>query len=748
MLLRIALIGAVALAAFLVISVQPAVAVALLPVTGSNPYVWHAVQAVFQALLLCGYGVAAWISRPGAARFKLYGLFLVAGPASLLLMLSSDRAAFEELAESRFRALGVLVAPFVALSTFSITAQMILAAKTGETRPVWLYAASNAGSLCAVFAYPFLIERYIRVGSQLWLWSLASGVLLLASVAVGSYLGVPRHVQGLASGGAERARLEHLAKWMVGGLCPVGLSLACTSYLAIDSGSHPVVWLGPFSIYLSTLVLAFSGMGQRVVEAASRLAPGAIVVTCAALLTGIHSMGAYVLYLSGLAVILLAWQVWVVKQRPTVSLLPTYYICLAAGGVIGSLIAGFGAPLLLDPVHFGSPNGLLHRSIFGSMAPEYLAFLAATCGILKAERRSGRGRASATALLNGAAWGAACLLAVPIVLRILTAGPGAVSNHMGWAKALVAAVALAGAAGLLRLRLETAVAIVAVIVADLVQSVPTDRVLMRTRSLYSHLAVVEEGMYRRLYHGTTVHGSQLAACTEDPGDARCHHPTTYYERQGPVGLLVASQRGPTGRALDIGVVGLGVGTMSAYCQPGDTILFAEIDDRVVAVAERYFGFVAIARQRCTQSRIVSGDARLVFRKQPSGTFDLLVADAFSSDSIPAHLLTLEAIQEFARTLKADGAIAFHLSNRYYDLVPMLTATSLRAGLSSVIMTDAGSPNRSASVWVWASPGSSGATAVQRALASPDNEHLLERSVTKQGPVWMDGQHSLLAIARH
>lgn len=748
MALRIALTGAVAMAAFLVICVQPAVAVALLPATGSNPYVWHAVQGVFQGLLLCGYGVAAWISRPGAIRFKLYGLFLVAGASALILMLSRDSATFEQLADSRLRALGLLAAPFIALSTFSITAQMILAARTGETRPVWLYAASNAGSLCAVFAYPFLIERYMRVGSQLRLWGWVTALLLLATVAAGSYFGIVRTAPNPEPGGMDRARLKHVAKWIVGGLCPVGLSLACTSYLAVDLGSHPVVWLGPFSIYLSTLVLAFSRIGRRLAGRVSRFAAGAIVVACAALMAGVHSMGAYVLHLSGLAIILLAWHVWVVKQRPAVSLLPTYYVCLAAGGVIASIIAGFGAPVLLDPVRFGNPDALVHRSIFGSMAPEYLAFLASTCGILHAEGRSGRSRAFGLSLFTGAAWGAACLVAVPIVLRVLTLGPPDMSDHINWAKTLMAVAAVIGTSVLLRLRLETAVAIVAVLVADVVQSAPKDRVLIRTRSLYGHLAVVEQGAYRQFYHGTTLHGNQLATCADSARDDRCDHPTTYYQRQGPMGLLVASQRGTTGRALDIGVVGLGVGTMGAYCQPGDTVFFAEIDDQVITVAEQYFGFLDIARQRCRQTHVVSGDARLVFRNRPSGTFDLLVADAFSSDAIPAHLLTLEAIQEFAKTLKPKGAIAFHLSNRYYDLVPMLAATSRRAGLSTVTMTDVGSRQRRASVWVWASLDGSGAVTLRQALASPGNGHVVERLVTQEGPVWVDGQHSLLAIARH
>jgi spermidine synthase len=157
-------------------------------------------------------------------------------------------------------------------------------------------------------------------------------------------------------------------------------------------------------------------------------------------------------------------------------------------------------------------------------------------------------------------------------------------------------------------------------------------------------------------------------------------PSTYYSRVGPLGDVFLDLRKRT-QGADIGVVGLGIGTTAAYAEKGDQLTFFEIDSAVVDIARNpdYFRYLT----DCAVSpAIVLGDARLPLEDQPTGRFDLLILDAFSSDAVPAHLLTKEAMQTYVRVLKPDGIIAFHLSNRYYNLVSPVAATAGSLGLAA------------------------------------------------------------------
>jgi len=202
------------------------------------------------------------------------------------------------------------------------------------------------------------------------------------------------------------------------------------------------------------------------------------------------------------------------------------------------------------------------------------------------------------------------------------------------------------------------------------------------------------------YSGTTLHGLQYI-------DDRAKEPATYYSRAGPLGDVFEHLRSRTNGAR-IGVVGLGVGTIAAYAGPGDEMTFYEINSAVVDIARdaKYFTYLADA---AVTPRVVVGDGRLSLEDQPSGSFDLLVLDAFSSDTVPAHLLTREAIETYTRTLRPGGVLAFHLSNRYYDLASPVAATARSIGLT-VLLRDSvltGIPNdfgANDSLWLVATPG--------------------------------------------
>jgi SAM-dependent methyltransferase len=206
--------------------------------------------------------------------------------------------------------------------------------------------------------------------------------------------------------------------------------------------------------------------------------------------------------------------------------------------------------------------------------------------------------------------------------------------------------------------------------------------LVRTRNFFGVVEVRETADYHAEYSGTTLHGLQYT-------DDRRDQPTTYYSRVGPLASVFEDLRARTSGAKigpkvgpKVGVVGLGVGTIAAYAQPGDDLTFYEINPAVVDIARNpaYFTYVSDAP---VIPRIVVGDGRLSLADQPAGSFDLLILDAFSSDTVPAHLLTREAIETYARTLRPGGVLAFHLSNRYYSLVGPVAATARAAGLDAL-----------------------------------------------------------------
>jgi SAM-dependent methyltransferase len=193
------------------------------------------------------------------------------------------------------------------------------------------------------------------------------------------------------------------------------------------------------------------------------------------------------------------------------------------------------------------------------------------------------------------------------------------------------------------------------------------------RSFFGVSKVTEVDGQHRLYSGTTLHGAQFT-------DERSGEPTNYYVAIGPLGDVFADLRTRTSGA-SIGVVGLGAGVVAAYTETADQLTYFEIDPLVVQIASdpHYFSYLA---NSAAPVDIVLGDGRLTLADQPAGKFDLLVLDAFSSDSVPPHLLTAEAMESYVRVLRPGGVLAFNLSNRYYDLAPAVAATARSLGLDS------------------------------------------------------------------
>jgi spermidine synthase len=205
--------------------------------------------------------------------------------------------------------------------------------------------------------------------------------------------------------------------------------------------------------------------------------------------------------------------------------------------------------------------------------------------------------------------------------------------------------------------------------------------IVQVRSFYGIMRVqqettVEGELYRTLVHGTIQHGTQYYGSDEDRNS-----PTTYYVHNSGVGM--ALDFCCIGRPRRVGVVGLGAGTLASYGKPGDVFRFYEIDPRVETIARNTFTYLRESKARI---EIVEGDARLSMEAEPAQQYDVIAVDAFSGDAIPVHLLTAEALQLYQRHLRAGGILAFHISNTYLDLAPVVEALAQHAGLPAVLIS--------------------------------------------------------------
>jgi spermidine synthase len=203
----------------------------------------------------------------------------------------------------------------------------------------------------------------------------------------------------------------------------------------------------------------------------------------------------------------------------------------------------------------------------------------------------------------------------------------------------------------------------------------------------------------------------------------------------------------SGDPLRVGVVGLGVGTLAAYVDgPRQTIRFYEINPEVSRLAERYFTYLADARERGAAVEVVLGDARLSLErelKQAPQTFDLLVLDAFSSDSIPTHLLTQEAFDVYLRHLVTRGAVAVHISNRNLDLAPVVYGLAEHFKLDAVRILSVDKQHGGlAAEWIILSRNQE---LLKRLRAAKGNDG--SNAPTPPLPAWTDGRHNLLEILR-
>ena len=676
---------------FLLFLVQPMVARMALPRLGGAPAVWNSAMLVYQALLLGGYAYTHWLSREAPRKqAKIHLAVLLVAACWLPLGLVSLQPPAN--GSPIFWVPWLLIASIGPLF-FAVAAQAPLMQRwyslTGNAgEPYALYAASNIGSFSGLIAYPLLVEPFMPLKAQNWLWTAIYALLVLAVAACGRLLWQTRgDAVAAPTRNIQRSTItwRRRAYWIILAAIPSGLMLSTTSHLTTDLMAMPLVWVIPLGLYLLSFSIAFAD-NQRPAYWISKVAPMTMLLSGAVVffIWGKAAITGLTASLGLLFVVAVALHNEMYRTRPDPSQLTGFYLMMSVGGVIGGFFCAIVAPLIFDwtwehPILILLSALLIPQARYFSLGEDEIfgpkgfrafmivvAIVGAACGIY-----------AGTQLPIEAGATKAIILGVMVVC-------GAIVTGQRFAFALVVGALMFANGGWYNMQhtLDGS----------------------RMRSYFGTYTVnsSETGRVRWLSHGTTMHGMQLL---DEPTK-----PISYYPRTSGVGIAMTKAPEIFGPGASIGVVGLGTGTLACYRQPGQNWQFFEIDPLMIEIARerKIFSFI----DRCApEASITLGDARLTLADVPKGKFDILALDAFSSDAIPLHLLTKEAFEVYRRALKPDGLLLVHISNRYIDLNPVVAAEAKAAGWFAALRHDSptermiGEGSR-ASLWIALSPDAS------------------------------------------
>ena len=757
--------------ASLVFWVQPLAVRGLLPAVGGAPLVWNTCMLFFQGMLLAGYLLAHLMVQRLAARGQIAGL-AVLWSAVLTTAWSGGLAPFGEAPPET----GVVLPALWVLGTLAVSygpgclavsmlAPLVSAwfaqSKDKDADPYVLYAVSNAGSIGILLVYPFVLEPLLGVALQIQLWTaffallwLLLLVLVLRSrdaartapalpASMTSCEPEPRELRNRAvfslgwsaasvDAGGDVAPLPYVAlRVLVLSLLSSALLYGVTLRLSTDVAAAPLLWVLPLALYLGTYALAF-GRRQAFARLRNTLTSGLVPVALVlfAVFHGFASGGLWwcVFHLAVFAIVAFFCHGLLWELRPGDADLTRFYVLISAGGLLGGVLSILVWPLLFPDVW------------------EYPLLFSLAALLLPARVGSG---GTGNAIPPSRYW-AGSLLSVALVA--LAVGGLTLSEWPVWLRLLSVGGLAACLPGFLALRRRPAWLAAALLYVSFTPAgmlaLKADVVAME-RNWFGVYRIMDmpgdervPGRVRLFFHGTTLHGFDWLK-PDGSVDSR----TGYHAPEGPHGDVMRALRKRGSENLRMGVVGLGAGSLLCYARPGDSLTVWEIDAAVVRLARSHFG----ALSNCGQDAEVKvGDGRLLIRRETPGSLDALFLDAFTSGSIPVHLLTLEAFRDYLRALAPDGVLVLHVSSRHLDLEPLLGLTAGELGLAGAVRRYEAPP--------WSSEGSlpmtthlvvlARAQSVLRGLAlSEDWEPLALREPTWWRRAWSDDRAGLVPYLR-
>ncbi|MEK7953987.1 fused MFS/spermidine synthase [Luteolibacter soli] len=685
------------LGAALLFLIQLVFARMVLPLLGGAPAVWNTAMVFYQAVLLAGYGYAHWLTTKAGRKWQpgIHALVLLAGFACLPFAVPGNGGPPGDSSPIPWL-IGVLTMgvglPFFAVSATSSLLQHWFS-KTADPDardPYFLYAASNAGSLAGLLGYPLLVEPNVTLRGQAWGWMIGYAVLAVGVLACGW-----RSAQTTSSEvEAPRGRItgKRRLRWVLCALVPSSLMLSVTTYLSSEIAAVPLLWVLPLALYLATFMIVFAQRPLIPHEASKRLLPlllvGVVMVIATVVTTPMSLLAA--LHLAGFFVAALVCHGELAKDRPGAESLTEFYFWMSFGGVLGGAFNALVAPAIFDRVI------------------EYPLMVVAAALIGISSGKAGRHLAWAV---------------VPVVLALVLVKPLGPMFAFGVASLTCFLLSRNG--------IRFALGLAGVLLVAGFTGEGGSRVLLTERSFFGIHRVEDDGRFHSLFHGKTIHGVQDMS--------RPKVPLSYYHPEGSLGRIFGA--GVTG---PVGAVGLGAGALAAYGRPGQAIDFYEIDPVVARIASdpRYFSYLSGSRAKVS---IILGDARLMLAKAPDARYELLVLDAYGSDSVPVHLLTREALQLYLRKLAPGGRIAFHVSNLHLNLRPVVANLAHDAGLVCLAEDDEDVTDEEMKAGKFPSRWMIVARRLEDFGSLPDHGNWEVLGSDPKSPLWTDDHSSILPL---
>jgi hypothetical protein len=688
-------------ASALLFLVQPMFAKMALPRLGGSPAVWNTCVLFFQTTLLLGYLythlTTKWL---GTRRQGAFHLLLMLAPLALLPLTigTGEPPAGSNPVWWLLQMMALRVGlPFLVISTMAPLLQRWFATLPvpSASDPYFLYAASNLGSMLSLLAYPFLLEPAWGVRLQTRLWS--AGYILLLGLTAACVFVVRKH--GTRSPIASQSAIgsnsaisnpqstinptianrqstidwRNRSLWILLAFIPSSLMLGVTTHVSTDLAPMPLLWVLPLAIYLGTFILAFATKQVVPDKLVVRLLPVLVLVAMASVAMRINAPSLIPVHLATFFCCAMICHTRLARSRPSPEHLTEFYLWLSLGGMLG-----------------GAFNTLVATYVFNGIH-EYPLVLALAC-LVRPSPAYGSGKPESWTRIAVAA-------AVPVALCVALWGSGLVAEGVELFPLLFVVGVILTIASSVATRTAPFNALAGALALSIVVGLTGARgnVLFAGRSFFGVMKVISapDQSYHVLQHGTTNHGRQ-----DRDAWSRCE-PKTYFHPNGPLGQFLTSA---SDHLQSVAIVGLGAGTLACYAREGSAWTFYEIDPLVEQVARdpNLFTFLANSRGEVT---VAIGDGRLKLQSAPPAAYDLIVLDAFSSDSVPVHLLTREALAMYFSRLRSDGVVAFNISNRYIDLEPMLAAHARDERLVALTNLDLNVPpeeaarGRSKSHWV-------------------------------------------------
>ena len=693
-LFRVSSAAAIFTGALLLFLVQPIMSKMILPWFGGAPNVWTTCMLFFQTVLVLGYLYAHILATRlnPKSQFGLHCLLLFVSVLSLPILVNESwkpEGGEDPVLQILMLLSATVGLPYFLLSSTGPLVQSWFAARLPGQSPYRLYALSNVGSMLALISFPFLVEVLLASNGQSWMWTLIYGFYSAVILFVGwQYKNVNGTIlsENKAESEGQSISRMHVTGWFLFPAMASVMFLAITNYLCQDVAVIPFLWISPLAIYLLSFILCFD-----------------------------HPRWYNRRFFASLSVLGITY----------ISLL--YYRDIADIFLFNPI----GLENLLTDLY----DNMLLRFVVA------LGVLFSICMMCHGELtrcKPEAGRLTQFYLsisVGGALGGLFVSVVCPLVFT------GYVEYHLGLVAAfLIAAVILIreviGKGNLKQACITLVVGLAAGLNVgaqwDILQ---VDRIAA-SRNFYGTLRVVQKdevgGMpaQRRLVHGRIIHGVQLA----DTGQHGT--PTSYYNAESGVAttLKLMHER----EAIHVGVVGLGVGTLATYGREDDQYTFFEINPAVVDYANEHFTFLSKTK---AQVNTIVADGRLGLESLDEEVFDLLVIDAFSSDSIPAHLLTVEAMEIYQRVAKDDGLIALHLSNNHLNLLPVVVNAADHLRLAVRAFKTPGNPEVAADNALWVVVGED-QNVMQQLRTMGGGGYTPSVQDAKHVPLWTDKYSSL------